>query len=86
MTPECTAAFPHGSTSSRYEERERGKREREGGERARARGRRESDRTEGETEEASCDNLQQIVPEGKFIFSLFSPIKNIELPTVIPLI
>lgn len=84
MTPECTAAFPHGSTSSRYDERERGEREREGGERAR--GRRESDRTEGETEEASCDNLQQIVPEGKFIFSLFSPRKTIELPTVMLLI
>lgn len=61
--------------------RERGKEGRE-----RARGRRESDRTEGETEEASCDNLQQIVPEGKFIFSLFSPRKNIELPTVMLLI
>lgn len=42
----------------------------------RERERGEIDRTEGETEEASCDNFQQIVPEGKFIFSLFSSLQN----------
>lgn len=65
-------------------EAHRGKREREGegGEREaeRKRARRESDRS-GETEEASCENFQQIVPEGKFIFSLFSPVRKIELQT-----